>query len=85
VATDTPSRTIRATLSSDPMLPGNNEDLERREVSRLAPRFHIELRADGPMNFAPWHSMGSIPLRKSNFARLQHLNICATVEAAPGA
>src|SRR5262250_1520178 len=28
------------------MLPRNSEDIERREVSRLAPRFHIEFRAD---------------------------------------
>ena len=30
------------------MLPRDGEDIERREVSRLAPRFHIELRADAP-------------------------------------
>jgi len=30
------------------MLPRDSEDIERREVSSLAPRFHIELRADAP-------------------------------------
>jgi hypothetical protein len=30
------------------MLPRDSEDIERREVSRLAPRFRIELRADAP-------------------------------------
>jgi hypothetical protein len=47
------------------MLPRDSEDIERREVSRFARRFHIELRADAPINFAPWPSVGSIPLRKS--------------------
>src|SRR4029077_15681534 len=43
VATDTPSRTIRVTLSSDPkMLPRDSEDVAHRELSCLACRFHIE-------------------------------------------
>jgi hypothetical protein len=33
------------------MLPRDSEDVERREVSRLALRFHIELRADAPNEF----------------------------------
>src|SRR5205807_4501496 len=33
------------------MLPRDSQDVERREVSRLAPRFYIELRADAPNEF----------------------------------
>ncbi len=33
------------------MLPRDSETIERREVSRLAPRLHIELRADAPDEF----------------------------------
>ncbi len=35
------------------MLPGNSEDVERRELSSPAPRFHIELCADPPNEFRP--------------------------------
>src|ERR1700682_4367330 len=33
------------------MLPRNSEDVERREMSGLASRFHIEFRADVPNKF----------------------------------
>src|SRR5713226_9554058 len=35
------------------MLPRNSEDIECSEVSRLAPRPHVELRADAPNEFRP--------------------------------
>src|SRR5207245_7695267 len=35
------------------MLPRDSEGVERREVSRLAPRFHIALRSDAPDEFRP--------------------------------
>src|SRR5438093_13524879 len=38
----------RHSVERSQMLPRDSEDVERREVSRLAPRFHIELRSDAP-------------------------------------
>jgi hypothetical protein len=33
------------------MLPGDSEAIERRKVSRIASRLHVELRADAPDEF----------------------------------
>jgi hypothetical protein len=52
-------------VERSPMLSRDSKDVEHREVSRFAPRFHIEFRSDAPMNFAQRPSVGSIPLRKS--------------------
>src|SRR5215831_9555069 len=38
----------RHVVERSQLLPRDSEDIERREVSRLAPRFHIELRAYAP-------------------------------------
>jgi hypothetical protein len=46
------------------MLPRDREDIERREVSRLAPRFHIELRADPPDYFRRMAFRGKHPAQK---------------------
>jgi hypothetical protein len=66
VATDTPSRTIRVTLSSDPKcFSRDSENVERREVRRLAARFHIELRAPAPNDFCLAAFSGKHALKKS--------------------
>jgi hypothetical protein len=49
----------------------DREDIERREMSRVAPGIHIELRADAPNEFRDATSVGSIPVRKSR------LPVCA--------
>ena len=78
MATDTPSRTIRVTLSSDPKCsPRDSEDVERREVSRLAPRFHIELRADASNEFRRAAFRGKHPGQKKQIARLHRFRIGA--------
>src|SRR6476646_611917 len=46
------------------MLPRDSEDIERREVSRLAPRFYIEFRADAPNEFRPVAFRGKHPAQK---------------------
>src|SRR4029077_18420557 len=46
------------------MLPRDSEDVERREVSRLAPRFHIELRADASDEFRAAPFRGKHPTGK---------------------
>src|SRR6266513_5769613 len=57
------------------MLPRNSEDIERGEVSRLAPRFHIELRADAPNEFRPVAFRGKHPTQKKQIARLHRFHI----------
>src|SRR5947209_11624602 len=48
------------------MLPRDSEDIERREVSRLAPASTSSSVPTRPIIFAAWPSVGSIPLRKSS-------------------
>jgi hypothetical protein len=57
------------------VLPRDSEDIERCEMSRLAPRFHIELCADAPNKFRSATFCGSIPLRKRQIARLHRFHI----------
>src|SRR5438876_124200 len=59
------------------MLPRDSEDVERRKVSRLAPRFHIELRADAPNEFCPVAFRGKHPAQKKQMARLHRFHIGA--------
>ena len=59
------------------MLPRDSEDVERREVSRLAPRFHIELRADAPNEFRSVAFGGKHPAQKKQIARLHRFHIGA--------
>src|SRR6202023_2973123 len=58
------------------MLPRNSEDVERREVCRRAPRFHIELRADAPNEFGHVAFRGKHPAQKKQIARLHRFHIC---------
>src|SRR5882762_3364875 len=57
------------------MLSRDSENVERREVSRLAPRFHIELRADAPNKFRPMAFRGKHPGQKQQIARLHRFHI----------
>ncbi len=59
------------------MLPRGSEDVKRREVSRLAPRVHIELRADAPNEFRPVAFRGKHPAQKKQIARLHRFHIGA--------
>ena len=59
------------------MLPRDSEDVEGREVSRLAPRFHVELRADAPDKFRRAAFGGKHPGQKKQVARLHRLRIDA--------
>ena len=59
------------------MFPRDSESVERREVSRLAPRFHIELRADAPNEFRPAAFRGKHPGQKKQIARLHRFHIGA--------
>src|ERR1700682_3901994 len=63
------------------MLPRDSEDVERCEVSRLAPRFHIELRSDAPNEFR------RVALRGKHAAQKEQKPLphrCRTAQAAPG-
>lgn len=51
------------------MLPRDGEDVERREASRLASRFHIDFRADAPNEFRPVAFRGKHPAQKKQIAR----------------
>ena len=51
------------------MLPRDSEDVERREVSRLAPRFHIEFRSDAPSELGPAPFCGKHPCEKKQVGR----------------
>src|SRR2546421_5851224 len=57
------------------MLPRDSEYIERREVSRLVPRFHIELRADAPNEFGHVAFRGKHPAQKKQIARLHRFHI----------
>ena len=57
------------------MLPRDSEDIERREVSSLAPRFHIELRADAPREFRAAALGGEHPGQEEQIARLHRFHI----------
>jgi hypothetical protein len=59
------------------MLPRDGEDVERREASRLAPRFHIDFRADAPNEFRPVAFRGKHPAQKKQIARLHRFHISA--------
>ena len=59
------------------MLPRDGETVERREVSRLAPRFHIQLRADTPNEFRRVAFRGKHPAQKEQIARLHRFHVGA--------
>src|SRR5258707_13944835 len=59
------------------MLPRDSEDVERREVSRLAPRFNIDLRADAPNEFRPVAFRGKHPAQKKQIAGLHRFHVDA--------
>src|ERR1700721_723186 len=58
------------------MLPRGSEDIERSKVSSLAPRCHIELRADPPDYFRRVALRGKHPAQKKQIARLHRFHIC---------
>jgi hypothetical protein len=58
------------------MLPRDSEGIERREVSSLARRFHIELRADPPNYFRRVALRGKHPAQKKQIARPHRFHIC---------
>ena len=59
------------------MLPRDSEGVERREVSRLAPRFHIELRADASNEFRLAAFRGKHTGKKKKIAGLHRFYISA--------
>ena len=59
------------------MLSRDSERVERREVSRLAPRFHIELGADAPNEFRLAAFRGKHPGQKKQIAGLHRFHIGA--------
>jgi hypothetical protein len=59
------------------MLPGDRQEVERREVSRLAPPFYIELRPDAPDEFRPEALGGKHPAQKEQIARLHRFHVGA--------
>src|SRR5207248_2840814 len=59
------------------MLPGDSEDVERREVSCFASRFHIEFCADAPNEFRAPSFCGKHPGKKKQIARLHRFHINA--------
>src|ERR1044071_4728264 len=59
------------------MLPRDGEDVERREVSRLAPCVHIELRADASNEFRLAAFRGKHSAQKKQIARLHRFDIGA--------
>src|SRR5437016_11558547 len=59
------------------MLPRDSEDVERREVSRLAPGFYIELRANAPNEFRLVTFRGKHPAQKKQIAGLHRFHIGA--------
>jgi hypothetical protein len=52
------------------MLPGDSEAIERRKVSRIASRLHVELRADAPDEFRRAAFRRKHPGQKKQIARL---------------
>src|SRR6266851_9324536 len=59
------------------MFSRDSKDVERREVSRLAPRVHIERRADAPNEFRAATFGGKHPGKKKQIARLHRFHIGA--------
>ncbi len=59
------------------MLPRDSEGVERREVSRFAPCFHVEVRPDAPSEFRPVAFRGKHPGQKQQIARLHRFHIGA--------
>ena len=59
------------------MLLRHREHIERREVSRLAPGFHIKLRSDAPNEFRLTAFRGKHPGQEKQIARLHRLRIGA--------
>src|SRR5258708_6804739 len=57
------------------MFSRDSKDVKRREVSRLAPSFHIELRADAPNEFRRMAFRGKHPAQKKQIARLHCFHI----------
>jgi hypothetical protein len=59
------------------MLPRDREDVERREASRFAPCFNIELRADAPNKFRAVTFRGKHPGQEKQIASLHCFYISA--------
>ena len=59
------------------MLSRNREGVERREVGRFAPRFHVEFRADAPHEFRRAAFRGEHAGQKKQIARLHRFRIGA--------
>ena len=57
------------------MFSRDSEDVEGREVSGLAPRFHIELRADAPNEFRRAALRGKHPGKKKQITGLHRFHI----------
>jgi len=77
VATDTPKRTTRLTLSSSPKCCRDSEGIERREVSRLASTFHIEFRTDTPNELRAVAFGGKHAVQKNQIVRLYRFHVGA--------
>src|SRR5438105_9666232 len=67
----------RHVVERSQMLSRDSEDVERREVSRLAPRFYIELRANAPNEFRPVAFRGKHSAQKKQIAGLHRFHIGA--------
>src|SRR5437588_2223841 len=59
------------------MVSRDREDIERCKPCRLAPRFHIELRADTPNDFRLATFRWKHPSQKKQIARLHRFHIGA--------
>ena len=57
------------------MLARDSEDVERREMSRLATGFYIEFRADAPQEFCRTAFRGKHPGQKKQIARLHSFRV----------
>ena len=57
------------------MFSRDSENVERRELSRFAPRFHIELRADTPDDFRLATFRWKHPSQKKQIARPHRFHI----------
>src|SRR5258708_30297313 len=55
----------------------NRKAVERSEISRLPPRFHIKLPADAPNELRRTAFRGQHPSQKEQIARLQRFHIGA--------
>src|SRR6202041_1398197 len=59
------------------MLPSDSESIERREMSRFAPRFHIKLRSHAPHKLCASAFSGKHPGQKKQIARLYRFRVDA--------